>query len=107
MSETVNLQEARERLGELVTLVARGGDEVLIVTDDGVSAKLVPAAARRRERRVAGLHAGAMIAAADFDEPLPDEFWAANLEAAARHPHLHLVGQQPDAAHTVGARGAR
>jgi hypothetical protein len=26
--------------------------------------------------RTLGLHAGAMVPAADFDDPLPDDFWA-------------------------------
>jgi hypothetical protein len=30
------------------------------------------------EKRIAGLHAGAIHTSEDFDEPLPDEFWIEN-----------------------------
>lgn len=45
MGAVINLSEARERLAELVALVARDGNEVLIVADGQTLAKLVPASA--------------------------------------------------------------
>lgn len=73
MSQTVDLEEARERLPELVSIVAEG-DEVLIVVGGRTLAKLVSAVTTEK-KRIAGLHEGAMVASPDFDEPLSDEFW--------------------------------
>jgi prevent-host-death family protein len=73
MATTIDIRELAGRFHELVA-EARTGVEV-IVTDEGTPrAILVPLTTP--PARVAGLHAGAIQAAADFDEPLPEEFWA-------------------------------
>ncbi len=73
MPTTIDIRELPDRFRELV---AEAGTCVeVIVTDEGTPrAILMPLTAR--PTRVAGLHAGAIQAAADFDEPLPEEFWA-------------------------------
>lgn len=63
------MQEAKERLDELMDEAA-GGAEVVIERGDGVAFRLVPVL----KRRVAGLHPGAIVMSDDFDEPLPDSF---------------------------------
>ncbi len=67
---TVDVREAQTKLKELLSQMQAGADVVLTEGDMPV-ARLVPIAPR-----VAGLHAGAISTSVDFDEPLPDEFWA-------------------------------
>ncbi len=59
-------------LKDLLSLVAEG-TEVLLTDGDTPVARLVPVG-----KRVAGLHSGAIWTSEDFDEPLPEEFWAGN-----------------------------
>ncbi|HEX8355153.1 MAG TPA: hypothetical protein VF611_19775 [Pyrinomonadaceae bacterium] len=73
MTETVDVEEAKDRLPELLSL-ALGGNEVIISEGDKPLARLVPIPPPGR-KRVAGLHRGAAWMSDDFDEPLPDEFW--------------------------------
>jgi antitoxin (DNA-binding transcriptional repressor) of toxin-antitoxin stability system len=60
-------------LADLLALVA-DGDEVVIAEEGKVLARLMPA--ESFPPRVAGLHQGMGWISEDFDEPLPDEFWA-------------------------------
>ncbi len=70
MLKTVDVREAQARLHELLAQVLEGAE--LILTDgDKPIARVVPITAR-----VAGLHAGAIWTSPDFDEPLPEAFWA-------------------------------
>ncbi len=70
---TVEVHEVPHRWAELVSLASAGAE--VIVTEGSVPrARLVPLAPS--QSRVPGLHAGAIRAAADFDDPLPDDFWA-------------------------------
>lgn len=66
----IDIRELPARLDELIALAAAGREVVL---SDGAipRARLSPPG-----ERVPGLHAGALLPAADFDAPLPDEFWA-------------------------------
>ncbi len=83
-STVVSVEDAQEKLQELLDLV-RKGQEVLISEGDRVFARLAPAcaaeaaSARRRpvtqKERVPGLHRGLIRMSEDFDEPLPDSFW--------------------------------
>ena len=76
-TETVDLDEARARLAELLTKAA-GGTEVIILERGTPRAKLVAveAPAAPHGKRVLGLHRGAVaFISDDFDAPLPDEFW--------------------------------
>ena len=78
MTETVDVEEAKERLPELVSL-ALEGNEVIISEGDRPVARLVPIATTGR-KRVMGLHRGTAWMSEDFDEPLPDEFWLGEAE---------------------------
>jgi antitoxin (DNA-binding transcriptional repressor) of toxin-antitoxin stability system len=102
MTKTVDVEEAKERLPELVSL-ALEGNEVIISEGDRPVARLVPFAGTEQRRvadlnkgeiwtrddfdeplvpvaspgreRVMGLHRGVAWVSEDFDKPLPDEFW--------------------------------
>ena len=74
MTKTVDVEEAKERLPELVSL-ALEGNEVIISDGDRPVARLVPFS-QGGERRVADLNKGEIWVSDDFDDPLPDEFWA-------------------------------
>jgi antitoxin (DNA-binding transcriptional repressor) of toxin-antitoxin stability system len=73
MSTTIDVRELPGRLSEALAIVS-SGREVLLT--DGVTprARLVPYAGPGP--RTPGLHADAIQVAADFDAPLPDDFWA-------------------------------
>ena len=68
----MDIREAQARLPDLLTEVQSGVEWVLLDGDKPV-ARLVPVASA--ETRVAGLHARAIQASPDFDEPLPEAFW--------------------------------
>jgi prevent-host-death family protein len=89
--ETVELQDAQRRLGELLSL-ARAGTEVVIAENGKPRVRLVPLgelaesdrllvspgtpAPSSGRKRIAGLNRGSVIwISDDFDAPLPDEFW--------------------------------
>ncbi len=73
LTRMIDVREAQSHLEELLSQVLTGME--LILTDgDKPVARLVPIAAR-----VSGLHAGAIWTSADFDEPLPEDFWAGNV----------------------------
>jgi antitoxin (DNA-binding transcriptional repressor) of toxin-antitoxin stability system len=72
MATTIDIRELPDRFGELVAQAGAGIE--VIVTEGGIPrAVLLPLPLARP--RVAGLHAGAIDPAPDFDEPLPEEFW--------------------------------
>jgi prevent-host-death family protein len=75
MNTTIEIQDARDRLPELVREAARGADVVL--TDAGVPiARLAAISHPCPAARIPGLHAGEPYwMSDDFNEPLPDEFW--------------------------------
>jgi antitoxin (DNA-binding transcriptional repressor) of toxin-antitoxin stability system len=73
MTKTVDVEEAKTRLPELLSL-ALEGNEVIISEGDKPVARLVPIPSTGR-KRVMGLHRGVAWMSEDFDEPLPDEFW--------------------------------
>ncbi|MGB9774725.1 MAG: type II toxin-antitoxin system Phd/YefM family antitoxin [Anaerolineae bacterium] len=70
LTKRIDVKEAQVRFQELLAQITSGVEWILT---DGMTpvARLVPMSAR-----VAGLHAGAIWTSPDFDEPLPDEFWA-------------------------------
>lgn len=75
MTRTVNIDEAKNQLQDLLAL-ALDGDEVIITEGGKPLARLVPVtSAPAKKKRVAGLNRGAIWTSEDFDEPLPDEFW--------------------------------
>jgi len=71
--ETIDIRELPARLDELFALAAAGRE---IILSDGIEprARLLPIGLP--VTRVAGLHAGAVVPAEDFDAQLPDDFWA-------------------------------
>lgn len=72
MATTIDIRELADRFAELVEQVGEGGE--VIVTERGTpKAILLPLPSQKK--RLAGLHAGAIQAHADFDTALPDEFW--------------------------------
>jgi antitoxin (DNA-binding transcriptional repressor) of toxin-antitoxin stability system len=70
--ETIDIRELPARLDELLALAA-AGREVILADGPEPRARLLPV--RPVERRP-GLHAGAIQPSADFDAPLPEDFWA-------------------------------
>jgi prevent-host-death family protein len=71
-TQTIDVNKAPTDLKGLLSIVAEGTEVVL--TEGGTPvARLVPIG-----KRVAGLHAGAVWTAEDFDEPLTEEFWIGN-----------------------------
>jgi len=72
-AKTVDIHEAQTQLLHLMTLALKGGD-VVIAKDNVPLIRLVPVKSPGK-RRIAGLHQGAMRMHADFNDPLPDEFW--------------------------------
>jgi antitoxin (DNA-binding transcriptional repressor) of toxin-antitoxin stability system len=72
MVTTIDIRELPARLEEALALAASGG-EVILTDGAARRARIVPCG--EAIPRVAGLHAGAIQAAADFDAPLPDDFW--------------------------------
>jgi antitoxin (DNA-binding transcriptional repressor) of toxin-antitoxin stability system len=73
MLTTMEIRDLPARLEEALALVSAGGEVILT---DGPTARAKLVACPSALPRVAGLHAGAIQAAADFDAPLPDDFWA-------------------------------
>lgn len=73
MTRTVNVDEAKNQLQDLLAL-ALDGNEVIITEDGKPLARLVPIALSKK-KRVAGLNRGKIWTSEDFDEPLADEFW--------------------------------
>ncbi|MEK6300762.1 MAG: type II toxin-antitoxin system prevent-host-death family antitoxin [Acidobacteriota bacterium] len=75
MTRTVSVDEAKEKLQDLLAQ-ALAGDEVIITEHGKPVARLVPVpVARANKKRVAGLNRGTIWTSEDFDQPLPDEFW--------------------------------
>lgn len=71
---TVSIYEAKTRLSHLVDRALRG-DQIVITRHGRPVARLVPAAAPRRPRRLGALR-GKIRVAGDFDAPLPNDLLA-------------------------------
>jgi prevent-host-death family protein len=61
-------------LSEVLSLVA-AGDEVVLTRDNTPVACVVPVKPSSQVR-IPGLHPGSMEPSDDFDDPLPEAFWA-------------------------------
>lgn len=70
--KTVDFAEAQAHLAELLAFIT-AGNEVVIARKNLPVARLLPPTPLKK--RVAGLHKGSIETAADFDAPLPDDFW--------------------------------
>lgn len=73
MTQTVNVDEAKNQLHDLLAL-ALAGNEIIITKDGKPLARLVPVAPQAKAR-VAGLNRGEIWVSEDFDETLPDDCW--------------------------------
>jgi antitoxin (DNA-binding transcriptional repressor) of toxin-antitoxin stability system len=73
MPTMIDIRELPARLDEMLARAA-AGDEVVLLDGDAPRARLVPVEAPRE--RILGLHPGAIWTTPDFDDPLPEEFWA-------------------------------
>jgi prevent-host-death family protein len=67
----VNVHEAKTQLSKLLARVA-AGEEIVIARAGKPVARLVPVE-KKQARRVAGMDAGKVWIADDFDAPLPPE----------------------------------
>lgn len=73
MTQTVSVDQAKDRLQDLLAQALAGND--VVITDHGKPvARLVPVTSSKK-KRVAGLNRGTIWTSEDFDKPLPDEFW--------------------------------
>ena len=73
-SKTVDIHDKQTSLSELVSF-ALEGNEVIIADDDKPLARLVPIS-ESKQLRIPGLNRGEIWTSEDFDEPLPESFWA-------------------------------
>jgi len=73
MTKTVNVDEVKIKLTNLLSLVT-AGNEVIITEGNKPVAKIVPIPSTHRARR-AGLNKGKIWVSEDFNEPLPEYFW--------------------------------
>jgi prevent-host-death family protein len=74
MTQTVSVDEAQNKLQDLLAEALAGNEE--IITEHGTPvARLVPVVVPSKEKPVAGLNLGSISTSEDFDEPLPHEFW--------------------------------
>ena len=73
-TKTVDVYEAQTHLVELLSLVS-AGTEIILTAGNTPLARIVPMADSPTPR-IAGLHPGAIWTSEDFDEPLPEDFWA-------------------------------
>lgn len=72
-TKIVDIAEAQSQLAELIAQAATGIE--IILTDRQIpQARLLPIQVSST-KRVPGLHRNSIIIDADFDDPLPDEFW--------------------------------
>ena len=74
MTQTVSVDEAQDKLSDLLAQ-AVAGNEVIITEHGTPVARLVPVMAHSKRKRVPGLNRGTIWTSEDFDDPLPDEFW--------------------------------
>jgi prevent-host-death family protein len=75
ISKIVEVSQSQPSLTELLSLVA-AGTEIVLTKNGTPIASFVPIASGSTVPRVPGLHTGAIWTSEDFDEPLPEEFWA-------------------------------
>jgi prevent-host-death family protein len=75
MTRTVSVNEAQEKLRDLLAQ-ALAGNEVIITEHGKPVARLVAVpVAPANKKRVAGLDRGTIWTSEDFDQPLADQFW--------------------------------
>ena len=77
LTKTIDIHTPHISLDDVISLI-RQGTEIIMTDANTHLARIIPYFPLRQERR-GELHSGAMIANADFDDPLPDEFWTGSL----------------------------
>lgn len=82
MTKTINISEVQNSVQTLIALT-KNGDEILLEENGEPVLKITPLSKAapsndkiERKPRVAGLGKGTMWMSDDFDDELPDEFWA-------------------------------
>ena len=78
-SQTVNIDEAKSQLADLITIASEGGE--VIITQDGKPLARLVSVAKPKGKRIAGLNRGSIWTSQDFDAPLPDEYWMGKSES--------------------------
>ncbi len=73
VTKTIDVQQTQPGWKELLPWILEG-TEVVFAEGNRPIARLMPLISPSSPRQ-AGLHEGAMRMSADFDEPLPDDFW--------------------------------
>ncbi len=73
--ETVDINEAQ--WSKLLSMV-KTGTEIILMEGNTLIARLVPVSPST-SARLPNLHSGAIWTSDDFDQPLPDEFWMAEV----------------------------
>ncbi|MEW6212194.1 MAG: type II toxin-antitoxin system prevent-host-death family antitoxin [Acidobacteriota bacterium] len=68
MSQTVNIEEAKNQLADLIAIVSEGGE--VIITQDGKPLARLVSVTQPKKKRIAGLNRGTIWTSKDFDEPL-------------------------------------
>ena len=74
----ISLQEAKDKLPELINLVEQG-EEVFIIGNNKTKIKLV-SFTEKPKKRVFGQHREQAIMSEDFNTTLPASFWLGNDE---------------------------
>ena len=72
----ISLQEAKDKLSELINL-AEQGEEVFIIGENKTKIKLV-SFTEKPKKRVFGQHRELVMMSEDFNSPLPETFWLGN-----------------------------
>lgn len=67
-SQTVNIDEARSQLADLIARVSEGGG--VIITQDGKPLARLVSVTQPKKKRIAGLNRGTIWTSPDFDDPL-------------------------------------
>jgi antitoxin (DNA-binding transcriptional repressor) of toxin-antitoxin stability system len=73
--KTVDINEAQ--WSKLLSMV-KTGTEIILMEGNTFIARLVPVSSSTSSR-LPNLHSGAIWTSDDFDQPLPDEFWMAEV----------------------------
>ena len=72
----ISLQEAKDKLSELINLVEQG-EEIFIIGDNKTKIKLV-SFTEKPKKRVFGQHRELVMMSEDFNSSLPENFWLGN-----------------------------
>ncbi|NOY60009.1 MAG: toxin-antitoxin (TA) system antitoxin [Calditrichaeota bacterium] len=74
-TKTVTVEDAQSTFPELLTFASKG-NEIIIVENNRKLARIVPMTTQSSKPRKPGLNKGEIWTSEDFDQPLPDNYWA-------------------------------